>query len=136
MSTRHKYRELALQALYQMELAGIPPEEALYDIRQRNSGQAIDFTISLVQSVAGNIQEIDQVIERSAKNWKLSRMAVVDRNILRLGVAQLMYLAAEVPPKVAIDESIELGKKFGDGQSGKFINGILDNVYKEMVKPV
>jgi len=135
MSTRHKYRELALQALYQMELTGIPPEEALYDIRQRNSGQAIDFTISLVQAVAGNIQEIDQVIERSAKNWKLSRMAVVDRNILRLGVAQLMYLPAEVPPKVAIDESIELGKKFGDGQSGKFINGILDNVYKEMAKP-
>ncbi|MDO9390679.1 MAG: transcription antitermination factor NusB [bacterium] len=136
MSTRHKYRELALQALYQMELTGIPPEEALYDIRQRNSGQAIDFTISLVQAVAGNIQEIDQVIERSAKNWKLSRMAVVDRNILRLGVAQLMYLQAEVPPKVAIDESIELGKKFGDGQSGKFINGILDNVYKEMAKQV
>jgi transcription antitermination factor NusB len=136
MSTRHKYRELALQALYQMELTGIPPEEALYDIRQRNSGQAIDFTISLVQAVAGNIQEIDQVIERSAKNWKLSRMAVVDRNILRLGVAQLMYLPAEVPPKVAIDESIELGKKFGDGQSGKFINGILDNVYKEMAKQV
>jgi N utilization substance protein B len=135
MSTRHKYRELALQALYQMELTGIPPEEALYDIRQRNSGDAIDFTISLVQAVAGNIQEIDQVIERSAKNWKLSRMAVVDRNILRLGVAQLMYLPAEVPPKVAIDESIELGKKFGDGQSGKFINGILDNVYKEMVRP-
>jgi N utilization substance protein B len=136
MSTRHKYRELALQALYQMELTGIPPEEALYDIRQRNSGQAIDFTISLVQAVAGNIQEIDRVIERSAKNWKLFRMAVVDRNILRLGVAQLMYLSAEVPPKVAIDESIELGKKFGDGQSGKFINGILDNVYKEMAKKV
>ncbi|MBI5806678.1 transcription antitermination factor NusB [candidate division TA06 bacterium] len=136
MSTRHKYRELALQALYQMELTGIPPEEALYDIRQRNSGQAIDFTISLVQAVAGNIREIDQIIERSAKNWKLSRMAVVDRNILRLGVAQLMYLPAEVPPKVAIDESIELGKKFGDGQSGKFINGILDNVYKEMAKQI
>ena len=136
MSTRHKYRELALQALYQMELTGIPPEEALYDIRQRNSGQAIDFTISLVQAVAGNIQEIDRVIERSAKNWKLSRMAVVDRNILRLGVAQLMYLPDEVPPKVAIDESIELGKKFGDGQSGKFINGILDNIYKEMAKQV
>ena len=136
MSTRHKYRELALQALYQIEITGARPEEALYDIRQRNSGQAIDFTISLVQAVAGNIQEIDQVIERSAKNWKLSRMAVVDRNILRLGVAQLMYLSEEVPPKVAIDESIELGKKFGDGQSGKFINGILDNVYKEMEKPV
>lgn len=134
MSTRHKYRELALQALYQMEITGIPPEEALYDIRQRNSGQAIDFTISLVQAVAQNSKEIDQTIERSAKNWKLSRMAVVDRNILRLGVAQLMYLPAEVPPKVAIDESIELGKKFGDGQSGKFINGILDNVYKEIVK--
>lgn len=136
MSTRHKYRELALQALYQMELTGIPPEEALYDIRQRNSGQAIDFTISLVQAVAGNIQEIDRVIEHSAKNWKLSRMAVVDRNILRLGVVQLIYLPAEVPPKVAIDESIELGKKFGDGQSGKFINGILDNIYKEMAKQV
>jgi len=134
MSTRHKYRELALQALYQIEITGSRPEEALYDIRQRNSGQAIDFTLSLVEAVTGNIQEIDRAIERSAKNWKLSRMAVVDRNILRLGVAQLMYLSAEVPPKVAIDESIELGKKFGDGQSGKFINGILDNVYKEMIK--
>ena len=135
MSTRHKYRELALQALYQMEITGSSPEEALYDIRQRNSGEAIDFTVSLVLAVTGNAQEIDRAIEGAAKNWKLSRMAVVDRNILRLGVAQLMYLSAEVPPKVAIDESIELGKKFGDGQSGKFINGILDNVYKEMIKP-
>ncbi|MBI4727189.1 transcription antitermination factor NusB [candidate division TA06 bacterium] len=136
MSARHKCRELALQALYQMEITGSSPEEALDDIRQRNSGQAIDFTISLVQTVAQNAKEIDQTIERSAKNWKLSRMAVVDRNILRLGVAQLRYLSAEVPPKVAIDESIELGKKFGDGQSGRFINGILDNVYKELAKPV
>jgi transcription antitermination factor NusB len=135
MSTRHKYRELALQALYQMEITGSSPEEALYDIRQRNSGQAIDFTVSLVLAVTGNAQVIDRTIEGAAKNWKLSRMAVVDRNILRLGVAQLMYLSAEVPPKVAIDECIELGKKFGDGQSGKFINGILDNVYKEMAKP-
>ena len=136
MSTRHKYRELALQALYQMEITGSSPEEALYDIRQRNLGEAIDFTVSLVLAVTGNAQEIDRAIEGAAKNWKLSRMAVVDRNILRLGVAQLMYLSAEVPPKVAIDECIELGKKFGDGQSGKFINGILDNVYKEMIKPV
>jgi N utilization substance protein B len=134
MSTRHKQRELALQVLYQIEVGGVTSEEALYDVRQRNSEEIMEFTSGLVESVQQNREEIDQAIEAVAKNWKLSRMAVIDRNILRLGAAQLLYFGGEVPPKVAIDESIELGKKYGDGQSGKFINGILDQIYKGMSK--
>jgi N utilization substance protein B len=134
MSTRHKQRELALQALYQIEVGGFTPAEAVYDVRQRNSGEPIDFAAGLVEAVHRNRREIDQAIEAAAKNWKLNRMAVIDRNILRLGAAQLLHFGVEVPPKVAIDESIELGKKYGDGQSGKFINGILDQIYKGMAK--
>ena len=84
----------------------------------------------IVKIVRENRDEIDKVIETSAEHWDIKRMAVVDRNILRLGVSEILY-AADVPVKVAINESIELAKKFGDQESSRFVNGILDQIAKK-----
>ncbi len=134
MSSRRKSRELALQALYQMELAGDRAEEAIYDLRQRCPGdeEAAEFSARLIRAVAEHRQEIDRLAGQAAQNWRLDRMAVVDRNLIRLGAAQLLYLRDQVPPKVAIDESIELAKRYGDQESGRFVNGVLDSIYKSL----
>jgi N utilization substance protein B len=136
MGSRRKSRELALQALYQIDLAGDQAEKALYDLKHRNPDdpEMVDFSGVLVNAVIANLDSIDQVIMKAAQNWTINRMALIDRNIIRLGVAQLQYLEEQVPPKVAIDESIELGKKFGDEESGRFINGVLDKIFKDMGK--
>lgn len=136
MGSRRKSRELALQALYQIDLAGDQPEKALYDLKHRNpeDPEMVEFSGVLVNAVIANLDSIDQVIMKAAQNWTINRMALIDRNIIRLGVAQLQYLAEQVPPKVAIDESIELGKRFGDEESGRFINGVLDKIFKDMEK--
>jgi N utilization substance protein B len=90
------------------------------------------FARLLAEAVQANRGEIDRRLVSAADNWSLERMAVVDRNILRLGAAQLLYLGAEVPPKVAIDESIELAKEYGEEDSSKFVNGVLDRIFHEM----
>ncbi len=136
MGSRRKSRELALQALYQVDITGDPAEKALYDLKQRNpeDQEVIDFSGILVQAVLDNMVQIDDAIMKAAENWAINRMALIDRNIIRLGVAQLLVLQEQVPPKVAIDESIELAKKFGDEESSRFINGVLDKIFKDMVK--
>lgn len=136
MGSRRKSRELALQALYQVDLTGDLAEKALYDLKHRNpeDPEMVEFSGILVNIVIANLDSIDQVIMKAAQNWTIDRMALIDRNIIRLGVAQLQYLEAQVPPKVAIDESIELAKKFGDEESGRFINGVLDKIFKDMGK--
>lgn len=136
MGSRRKSRELALQALYQIDLAGDQTEKALYDLKHRNPDdpEMVEFSGVLVNAVTSNLDSIDQVIMKAAQNWTINRMALIDRNIIRLGVAQLQYLQEQVPPKVAIDESIELAKKFGDEESGRFINGVLDKIFKDMEK--
>ncbi len=136
MGHRRKARELAVQILYQMEMKGAEPkvvfelfweaESVPPDIRQ--------FTTDLVEGTYRNRKEIDELIEKHSLHWKLNRMAVVDRNILRLGVYELLYLH-DVPTSVILNEAIEIAKKFGTEESGAFINGILDNVAKEIRKP-
>ena len=88
------------------------------------------FANRLVEGTAEHAAEIDGLIRAHADNWNLKRMAVIDRNILRLGVYELRH-AADVPPKVCINEAIELAKRFGDVESSKFINGILDAIHKK-----
>lgn len=131
MRNRSKSREYALQMLYQA------------DIRHADCRQVLDefwhgveapeelkaFANELVSGTIGQLSEIDPLIAGFADNWELKRMAVIDRNILRLGVFEL--LRGEVPPKVCINEAIELAKRFGDTESGKFINGILDAIHKK-----
>lgn len=136
MGSRRKSRELALQALYQIDVTGDQAEKALYDLRNScpEDPDATGFSAVIVNAVVLNLEQIDDTIMKAAQNWSIKRMALIDRNIIRLGVAQLEHLREQVPPKVAIDESIELAKKFGDQESSRFINGVLDKIFKDLVK--
>jgi transcription antitermination protein NusB len=130
MGNRRKARELAIQILYYMEFAKGSVGE-LFDIAcdNFNPSKAIRaFSKKLVYGVRGNMDNLDKIIREASKNWRLERMSVVDRSILRLGAFEILY-PDDTPPKVAIDEAIELGKKFGSEESGAFINGILDNIF-------
>ena len=128
--------------LYQLELVSGGEgserqviEEFWEQLRANQGNEGItddvkDFATQLVNITIGHRREIDQVIESCAEHWKMDRMAVVDRNILRLGTCEILY-CDDVPMRVAINESIELAKKFGDSESSRFVNGILDQVAKK-----
>ena len=132
MGTRRKSRELALQALYQGELAG---QAGLLDFEEfcahfQVNKKAIPYAKKLLGGVQGKKEEIDQLISRYAENWRLERMSVIDRNILRLAVYELRY-QDDVPTSVAINEAVEIAKRYSTDDSGPFINGILDAMAKE-----
>ena len=132
MGRRRKARELALQLLYQLDVQGEGnPQPHLDDfwLRHPVDPQAREFAESLVRGTKTHETEIDELIARYAENWELDRMAVVDRNILRQGIFELRW-ASGVPPKVAINEALEVAKKFSTHESSRFINGILDRIHK------
>jgi len=138
MRKRTLAREFALQVLYQMDITGDTPERALDNFWANKEGEEIEaalkeFSSELVKGVAGNLEEIDKKIVQFAANWQLKRMAIVDRNIMRLGAFELIY-REDIPPKVAINEAVELAKKFSGLESGKFVNAILDKVKLEKNK--
>ena len=131
MSRRSRAREVVLQVLYQHDLN---PDQDV-DIRQqfvnarlnRQEG-LIEFAQSLLDGVIGHRDEIDEQLKKIAENWKLDRMARIDRNILRLGAYEILF--ADTPDRVAINEAIELAKRYGNEQSSQFVNGILDRLLK------
>ncbi|MCP3676267.1 MAG: transcription antitermination factor NusB [Deltaproteobacteria bacterium] len=125
---RRKAREAALQALYQLDIAG-GGDEAAGGAVPAVRGHDRAFTSLLVDGTREHLFEIDAMIERFAEHWSIGRMAVVDRNILRLAIFELRYYE-NTPYRVVIDEAVELAKKFGSEESGAFINGILDSVGK------
>ncbi len=131
MRKRTKSREYALQMLYQMDIRRVGVEQIAAEFwRSREPEAEVKaFANQLFEGAAHHLDTIDPVITSHADNWDLKRMAVIDRNILRLGVFELLHLN-DSPPKVCINEAIELAKRFGDAQSGKFINGILDAIHK------
>ena len=134
MGRRRKAREVALQFLYQLDVSGASdptPFEDEFWSRHPVDAEARAFADALVRGSMEHQGRIDELIARYAEHWDLDRMAVVDRNILRLAVYELM-LDAEVPPKVAINEAIEIAKKFGTAESGRFINGVLDRIHREL----
>lgn len=135
MGSRRKARELSIQILYQMEMRESEPRPVLGLFwKTEDAGEEVrQFTTELVEGVYRNRSEIDQLIEKHSLHWRLSRMAAVDRNILRLGAYELLYLH-DIPTSVILNEAIEIGKKFGTEDSGAFINGILDHVAKEVRK--
>ena len=90
-----------------------------------------DFARHLVLGIWTKREELDSLISRSSRNWRLERMSHVDRNVLRLGAFEMLFMK-DIPPKVSIDEAVELGKKFGSEESGAFINGVLDNIYNQL----
>lgn len=135
MGNRRKSRELAMQALFSMDMS----QNGSKDILERfcdnftPSSKTLSFFLKLVQGVLHTRTEIDAVIERYSNNWKLSRMSGVDRNIMRVAVYELLC-CQDIPCKVSINEAIDIGKKFGTEESGAFINGILDSIHIALKK--
>jgi len=129
MRKRTQARECALQILYQVDMTKDSPEEVLpaYWEFHPVSEEIRQFTELIVHGTSEHLGEIDQKIVQYTENWELSRMAAVDRNILRLAVYELLYLD-EIPPKVTINEAVNIAKKFSQEEAGKFVNGILDKI--------
>lgn len=132
MGSRTKARECALQALYQLDLSGGDPREALRNILAHFEDAEADadtarFAEQLVRGVQGERESIDELIQKSSTHWKLDRMARVDRNILRLAVYEILR-RGDVPLRVTLNEAVELGKKFGSEESSAFVNGVLDRI--------
>ena len=138
MGTRRTARERALQALYQLEMTGAKPSEALESAwaaasTERPDPEAEQFARSLVEGVWSHLDEIDAVIQTHSHHWRVERMTRIDRNVLRLGIFELKYLL-EIPGKVSINEAVELGKRFGTEESSAFINGLLDRIASSLQK--
>ncbi len=136
MRKRTKARECALQILYQVDITGGDAASAIKDFLETKGkfeDSVKDFTRSLVMGTRKKLKRIDSVISKCATNWQLDRMAKVDRNILRLSTFELLFVA-DIPDKVSINEAVEMAKKFGDEDSSKFVNGVLDKIAKEEKK--
>lgn len=138
MANRHLSRTLAMQALFEWDFKD--KKEDLKTII-RNSieqfGHSIDdtaFIYQLAEGVSANLAEIDVIIEKTAPEWPINQITLVDRNVLRLGIYELLFLK-DVPAKVAINEAVELAKTFGGESSGKFLNGVLGTLYKQAGLP-
>ncbi len=129
MGNRRKTRELAVQALFFMDMSGGFSKGSgdLFITSFEPPRESVVFFEKLVHGVLGSKKRIDRIIEAFSNNWKISRMSCVDRNIMRIAVFELLFLT-EIPPKVSINEAIDIGKKYGTAESGAFINGILDSV--------
>lgn len=136
MRNRTKAREYALQMLYQMDIRRAPSDQIIGEFwREHEPPDDVKaFANVLFTGTATHLQEVDALIGSHADNWDMKRMAVIDRNILRLGTFELLH-GRDAPPKVCINEAIELAKRFGDADSGKFINGILDAIHKRHARP-
>lgn len=135
MGKRRIARELALKFMYQSEFNPDDLETQLAQFSERSGTQAeiLEFMTVLVEKVFAHAEEVDVLLKKFSDHWALERMSMVDRNILRLGICELVFTTA-TPPKVAINEAVEIAKKFGTEDSPDFINGILDKVFKETLK--
>ncbi len=134
MRRRTKARELALQLLYQADLTTTDLSDLVdiffnMDANANEERSVRDFASELANNVRNNLSLLDGQITKFATNWQLDRMATIDRNILRMAAYELLF-RDDIPPKVAINEAVELAKKYGDLESGKFVNGILDKINK------
>ncbi len=127
-------REIAVEALYCHELSENSIDEILEDLFYRyNPPKSVKkFAKRLVDTTISHIEEIDEILKKVLINWDLKRLASLDRNILRMATAEMLYME-DIPPKVSIDEAIELAKKYSTEDSGKFVNGVLDRIYKDYV---
>lgn len=131
MGVRRKSRELALQILFQSEFEkdlNCEQSLALYRESFDSSPELWDYAKNLVKGVFENRERVDSAIQAHSSHWKVDRMSIVDRNILRLAVFEILFFPTEVPRNVAINEAIEVAKKFGSTESSGFVNGILDNI--------
>jgi N utilization substance protein B len=133
MGKRRRAREFALQVLFQQDINRNNWEDGLNLFWELTPADPniIEFTNLLVRGTMEHLEEIDTLIKKYTQHWDINRMAVVDRNLLRCSIYELLYFKG-IPPKVTINEAIELAKTFGTKDSGRFINGILDRICKEL----
>ena len=136
MSNRHLARTVAMQILFEWDFNN--RSQKLAEVIERNMnefapglGEDVKFIEELVRGVTKNMEEIDKTIIKYAPEWPIDKITIIDRNILRLGIYELL-IARDVPPKVAINESIEIGKTYGGESSGRFINGVLGAIYRDI----
>ena len=133
MSNRRRARELALHALYAIELSKNPIEQVKEDtiFSENDSKTTKAFAEQLFYRAVNHVEELDIMIRLKATNWDFTRIAIIDKLILRMAICEFLYFD-DIPPKVSIDEAIEISKKYSTAKSGQFINGILDSVLKEL----
>jgi N utilization substance protein B len=138
MASRHLSRSIAMQTLYEWDFYG-KDKESLKEITERNIeefGPGLENTElvwEIVEGVNKNLVKLDKIIGKAAPEWPVEQITIIDRNVLRIGLFELLYSDPDkVPPKVAINEAIELAKTFSGENSGKFINGVLGTVYKQI----
>ena len=134
MGKRRRSREVAIKVLFHLEFSGDSPSAA-FDLICNSFGFSEDvkpFAQGLVLGVYDRLKELDTIISETSTNWRLERIAKVDRCILRLAAFELLY-RNDIPPKVSINEAVDLAKKFGSEESGGFINGILDKIYNTVM---
>lgn len=142
MANRHLSRSIVMQSLFEWDFRGKDPAklDAIVERNTQEFGPGIEdatFVKELVAHVIEKMPEIDDIIVRCAPEWPLEQITPVDRNVLRVGIYELLFAnREEVPPKVAINEAIELAKTFGGESSGKFINGVLGTIYREIGEPM
>ena len=140
MATRQLGRGIVIQSLYEWDFFG--RKEKIEDILERNLQEFApgfsekEFVMNLAKGVVSKVGELDKIIETSAPQWPIAKLPIVDRNALRIGLFELLHAnREEVPPRVAINEAIELAKTYGGENSGRFINGVLGTVYREIGEP-
>ncbi|MDD2646494.1 MAG: transcription antitermination factor NusB [Patescibacteria group bacterium] len=142
MGNRHLCRTIALQTLYELDFLGfekIKEQEKKEIIEQNiqgaglNANEKNDFAYLLVDEIIKNLSTIDGYLKKYASQWPLDQITLIDRNVLRIGLYEMLFLK-ETPPKVAINEAIEVAKVFGGNSSGKFVNGVLGALYEDMLK--
>ncbi|MBI4094690.1 MAG: transcription antitermination factor NusB [Candidatus Liptonbacteria bacterium] len=139
MATRHLLRTVILQSLYEWDF--YKQTHDLTEILERNMSEfspGVDepeFAWLITKGVAEHLPQIDAIIAKAAPDWPIEKIAIIDRNVLRIGLYELLYAdPSEVPPKVAINEAVEMAKNFGGLNAGRFINGVLGSVYRELQK--
>lgn len=138
MASRHLSRSIVMQSLYEWDFYNKRkgPLKEFVERNIKNFGPGLEntaFIWDLVSGIEKHLKEIDKIIEKAAPEWPISQIPIIDRNVLRIGLFELLYSdKEEVPPKVAINESIELAKTFSGQTSGKFVNGVLGTVYKQL----
>ena len=141
MASRHLSRSIAMQSLYEWDFWGRDNSklEEIVEGNIKEFGPGLEnkeFVWELINGVMEHIDKINEIIEKCAPEWPLEQITVVDRNVLRIGIHELLWgKREEVPPKVAINEAIELAKNFGGESSGRFINGVLGTIYREIGEP-
>ena len=141
MSNRHLARSIAMQSLFEWDFRDKPsailPAMVEHNLEEFGPGLDAekDFAKRIVDGVLEHLDEIDQIISHYAPSWPLSQITIVDRNVLRIGVYELKF-CSDIPPKVAINEAIEMAKSFGGPSSGKFVNGVLGSMFNDIQKEI